>query len=103
MYLIAAEAKGRNNGGLIYLNTLRQNRGLDNLIGSDITTDDAFTQAVLDERLAELNFEGHRFFDLARLGKINEVLNVDDNNAVFPIPQREITATNGALKQNPGF
>lgn len=103
MYLIAAEAKGRTGGGLTYLNTLRENRGLGNLIGANVPDDDAYTQAILDERLAELNFEGHRFFDLARYQKINEVLGVDNANSVFPIPQREITATNDALVQNPGF
>ena len=103
MYLIAAEAKGRTGGGLAYLNTLRENRGLSNLVGSNIPDDEAYTQAILDERLAELNFEGHRFFDLARYQKIEEVLGVSNENAVFPIPQREISATNDTLVQNPGF
>jgi hypothetical protein len=68
-----------------------------------VPDNETFVQAVLDERLAELNFEGHRFFDLARLGKIEDVLEVDNTNAVFPIPQREITATNNTLQQNPGY
>ncbi len=103
MYLIAAEAKKLGGGGLDFLNTLRQARGMAALTGEDVQDEAAFLNAVLDERKAELNFEGHRFFDLARLGKINEVLGVDDTNAVFPIPQREITATNNTLIQNPGF
>ncbi|MEN9570288.1 MAG: hypothetical protein RL172_1519 [Bacteroidota bacterium] len=103
LYLIAAEAKGLANGGLELLNSLREHRGLAALTVTDVPDNETFVQAVLDERLAELNFEGHRFFDLARLGKIEDVLEVDNTNAVFPIPQREITATNNTLQQNPGY
>lgn len=103
MYLIAAEANKLAGGGLTFLNTLRENRGMADLSSEDVPDEAAFLQAVLDERKAELNFEGHRFFDLARYQKINEVLGVDETNAVFPIPQREVTATNDAVKQNPGF
>ena len=103
MYLIAAEAKKLEGGGLNFLNTLRTNRGMAALTAIDVPDENSFLQAILDERKAELNFEGHRFFDLARFQKISEVLGVDNNNSVFPIPQREITATNGALIQNPGF
>jgi starch-binding outer membrane protein, SusD/RagB family len=103
LYLIAAEAKKLAGGGLGYLNTLRENRGMTDLLTGDVPDEESFLQAVLDERLAELNFEGHRYFDLARYQKIEDVLGVDNTNAVFPIPQREVTATNGALAQNPGF
>jgi len=103
LYLIAAEAKKLAGGGLEYLNTLRESRGMAALDAGDVPNEESFLQAVLDERLAELNFEGHRYFDLARYQKIEDVLGVDNTNAVFPIPQREITATKDALAQNPGF
>jgi hypothetical protein len=103
MYLIAAEANKLAGGGLDFINTLRENRGMDALTDSDVADEDAFLQVVLDEREAELNFEGHRFFDLARFQKIQDVLGVDNKNSVFPIPQREILATNQKLIQNPGF
>ena len=100
VYLIAAEAKMLAGGGLTFLNAVRQNRGMDALAPAG---EDAFLQAVLDERLSELNFEGHRFFDLARYQKIKDVLGVPNENAVFPIPLRELIATNQQVKQNPGF
>ena len=103
MYLIAAEAKGISGGGLAYLNQLRTNRGMKNLQSSDVPDKASFLQAVMDERLSELNFEGHRYFDLARYQKIQEVLGVSNQNAVFPIPQRELIATKQQVKQNPGF
>ena len=103
MYLIAAEAKKLVGGGLEVLNLLRENRGMDALTEIDVPDENTFLQVVLDERIAELNFEGHRLFDLARHQKIQEVLGVDNNNSVFPIPKREILATNQTLVQNPGF
>jgi starch-binding outer membrane protein, SusD/RagB family len=103
LYLIAAEAKKLAGGGLEYLNALRDNRGMSTLDAGDVPDEESFLQAVLNERLAELNFEGHRFFDLARYQKIQDVLGVDNTNSVFPIPQREVTATKEALTQNPGF
>ena len=102
MYLIRAEALGRSSG-LADLNTLRTNRGLAALASGDVPDDESYLNAVLDERKAELNFEGHRMFDLARTGKINEVLGIDDYKSIFPIPFREVTATNGILVQNPGY
>jgi hypothetical protein len=100
VYLIAAEAKKLSGGGLTYLNQLRQNRGMAAIAPA---SEASFLQAVLDERLSELNFEGHRFFDLARYQKIEAVLGVSNENAVFPIPLRELIATNQQVTQNPGF
>lgn len=101
MYLIRAEAMGRTNG-LDDLNTIRTARGMQPLAAQDIATDEDFLNAVLDERRAELNFEGHRLFDLARTGKVESVLG-SGVNPIMPIPQREIAATNGAVEQNPGY
>ena len=67
MYLILAEARLPSNGATgtgitaTPLNDLRAARGL----GPVAVVDE---QAVLDERRRELVAEGHRFFDLKRLG-----------------------------------
>jgi len=102
MYLVRAEALGKDNGGIDDLNTLREARGMNDLDDEDISSDDDFVNAALDERRAELNFEGHRLFDLARTGKITDVLG-EGVQPIMPIPQREIAATNGVVKQNPGY
>ncbi|WP_025762193.1 RagB/SusD family nutrient uptake outer membrane protein [Dyadobacter tibetensis] len=82
-------------------------------------------KAIYFERKIELAMEGHRFFDLARWGIADQVLNkyisfegaitpdVRGGNFVkgvdeyFPIPQRQIdlSTKNGisSLKQNPGY
>lgn len=103
IYLIAAEAKKLAGGGLGYLNQLRENRGMNDLLPADVPNEASFLQAVLDERLSELNFEGHRFFDLARYQLIKDVIGVSNDYSVFPIPQREIIATKKQVIQNPGF
>ncbi len=101
MYLIIAESNGRVDG-LSYLNDLRTTRGLEALSDEDVPDDASYLSAILDERRAELNFEGHRLFDLARTGLVDTYLG-DGVNPIMPIPQREIAATNGAVEQNPGY
>lgn len=113
VYLIRAEAEGYSTAGVNDLNTIRTNRGLTSLTyGVDVTSSSEFTNALLDERRAELNFEGHRMFDLARNGQfatqVGAIKNssdytISDFNAIFPIPKQERIATKGALTQNPGY
>ena len=103
MYLILAEASGYTPEGVDAMNELRLVRGLFPFSSDEFDTDDDYLDAVLDERKAELNFEGHRMFDLARTGRTNQVLGIEDFRAIFPIPSREITATKGAITQNPGY
>ncbi len=56
------------------------------------------------ERLVELGFEMHRFFDLVRWGIAANVLEgfVAGKHEVFPIPQTE-RDLNPNLSQNPGY
>jgi starch-binding outer membrane protein, SusD/RagB family len=103
MYLIRAEAAGRTVG-LADLNTLRTNRGLTALLPTDVPDDSTYINEILDERRAELNFEGARLYDLARVynGNVGLVLGTGVQ-PIMPIPQREISATNNVVIQNPGY
>jgi hypothetical protein len=103
MYLIRAESLGRTGGGLSDLNLIRTNRGLPALAPSDVPDDPTFAQAVSDENRSEFNFEGHRYFDLARTGQITNILGVPSTNSCYPIPLQQITATHNAVFQNPGY
>jgi starch-binding outer membrane protein, SusD/RagB family len=60
------------------------------------------------ERRVELGFESQRFNDLKRWGIAKDVLgalgkNFQDNNYLYPIPQREIDKAGGSITQNPGY
>ena len=58
---------------------------------------------LLDEYRYEFAMEGHRFFDLVRFDKAQEVLGTKGYTAskrYLPIPQSEIDRAEGTLKQN---
>ncbi len=59
------------------------------------------------ERRLELTGEGHRFFDLVRWGDAATVLSPlgfrEGVNEHYPVPQRDIDATDGVLKQRDGY
>jgi hypothetical protein len=98
MYLIRAEAR-RFPAGIGDLNTIRVARGL----GAVNPQNEAdFYRFLLEERRAEFNFEGHRYFDLARLGKIEEVLG-SNVKPVFPIPANELSSSKNEIVQYPGY
>ncbi len=102
MYLIRAEALGLAGGGLADLNLIRENRGMSPILMSDVADNNAFAQAIADERRAELNFESSRLFDLARTQTVESVLGTGVN-PIMPIPQNDIQIGKGIIKQNPGY
>ena len=59
---------------------------------ANVPDNTSYLNAILDERRAELNFEGHRLFDLARTGNVAAILGASVN-PIMPIPQREIDGT----------
>ena len=71
-----------------------------------ITTTDQneMREAVRHERMVELGFELHRFFDLVRWGVAADLLPgfQAGKHEVFPLPQPELDL-NSALVQNPGY
>ncbi|MCF8307469.1 MAG: RagB/SusD family nutrient uptake outer membrane protein [Bacteroidales bacterium] len=108
MYLIKAEALneiGYESDGPAFeaLNTLRERAGVSIYYSFDLSSQEAFREAVLKERRLELAFEGHRFFDLVRAGKPAEIMGENTTLArsewLFPIPQSELD-TNEEMTQN---
>ncbi|QKG51341.1 RagB/SusD family nutrient uptake outer membrane protein [Hymenobacter sp. BRD67] len=100
--LTGAEAKAQlanTTGALTLLNQVRTRAGL----APSVATGTALLDAIAQERRVELALEGHRWFDLVRTGKAQQVLGITDpNRLLFPVPQRE-TQNNPNIKQNPGY
>jgi len=98
------------------VNTVRTRAKLANLTTDITSSKDKMVDAVLNERRLELAFEGHRWFDLVRSGKIFSVMNtlnsrdpgrlpmneVTEDKTVLPIPQPQIDK-NPSMVQNPGY
>lgn len=64
---------------------------------------DPTLEDILDARLHELAFEGVRIHDVKRLESMTGDYEWNADELVFPIPQREVDATNGIIEQNPGY
>lgn len=114
--LLAAEAyneTGNSGKALEYLNMVRARaRGTNNFILPDVTTtaQSDLREKIYAERRVELAMEQHRWFDLARWGRIADVMSpligpnfVPNKNTLLPIPQSEIDLSGGFLMQNPNY
>jgi hypothetical protein len=101
-YAEALVETGQATQALPYINQIRNRAKL-----SDITTTDAneLRDIILNERKLEFCFEGKRFFDLKRVGRLEEFLGplgfVTGRHENFPIPQSEIDITQ--MQQNQGY
>lgn len=82
------------------INALRVRVGMDNFEGTGMSIED-FRAALLRERAAELYMEGHRFFDITRMGVYDEYCKItygitdgarQADDYTFPIPLSEIAA-----------
>lgn len=113
-FLIRAEARAAINELLEAkkdINTIRKRAGL---LGIGTNDQHSLLDSIRLERQLELFTElGHRWLDLKRLGKIDEVMNTvtplkapgtswKTHQQLFPIPYRDIEM-NPNLKQNPGY
>ena len=122
--LMYAEFLGRTAEGVAYLNKTRERAGLSPYAISDFTSDEEYLNAVLNERRYELVQEGHRWFDLVRHEKWQEVLkemfkvngpnttnmllegyadNVMPFTYLYPIPQQQMQVQLGLYVQNAGY
>ncbi|MCB0602221.1 MAG: RagB/SusD family nutrient uptake outer membrane protein [Saprospiraceae bacterium] len=112
--LIAAEALNENGNtaqALTYLNMVRARARGGKAVLPDVTLTDktALRNAIWHERRVELGMEQHRWFDLLRQGRVDQVMAklkpkfTAGKNELFPIPQSEIDLSGGQMTQNPGY
>lgn len=110
--LMYAEALADTSIGdaLTWLNKTRTRAGLGELTTAEVANRQQLIAAIADERGREFALEGHRWFDLKRLGLAIETMRslgyrLDEHNLVFPLPQSQIEIVNdpSILWQNPGY
>lgn len=113
--LLEAEAYAylnKNSEAASLVNKIRKRVGL-----KDVNVSGDMIETVLHERRLELAFEGQRWFDLCRNGKVEQYMNAvyakdagrlpqkrqfDANSYLLPIPQSALDE-NVNLEQNPGY
>lgn len=103
MYAEALNEAGDRDVAHDYLNMVRNRAGLEDLSG---LSQEAFRDAVLNERRLEFAAEGQRWFDLVRTGKLEALVPLakpgvipQQKHYLFPIPQHE-RDVNPNLPQN---
>jgi hypothetical protein len=103
MYLIRAEARAEQlklDDGLKDLNVIRNRANVPAIAA--VSTKDELIDKILLERRVELAYESHRWFDLIRKGKAQQVLGISDaNKLLLPLPKQEVLIAN--LTQNKGY
>ncbi|KGE12714.1 RagB/SusD family nutrient uptake outer membrane protein [Sphingobacterium deserti] len=104
LYLIRAEASAHANDyqqAIADLNSVRARALLTAKPASQNQTE--ILRAIEDERRLEFAFEAHRWFDLVRTGRAQEVLGITESfRLLLPIPYSQILA-DPVLEQNPGY
>lgn len=110
MYAEALNETGKTTEAHDFLNMVRDRAGLGSLSG---LSKPEFALALESERRVEFLAEGHRWFDLVRTGRAQEIINnyyisqglsfrVEDYELLMPIPQSE-RDIDPDLSQNTGY
>lgn len=112
LYLIWAEAAARDANspaaGENPLQTLLDARNAGTVPATALADITAFEDFILDERMRELALEGHRFYDLKRMGR--DIRNPDgsikiraDSYRILPQLGTSLLNVNPELVENPGY
>jgi len=99
---------GPNQESIDLINQVRDRAGIPNLELSDVSSKEALTDTILQERKWEFYFELKRREDLLRHdrfisnAKSRGIETAEERDVLFPIPQSAMDA-NPELEQNPGY
>mgnify|MGYP005605492173 FL=1 len=92
------------------LNAVHTRAGLAPLDIADLPNQDAFRRAICKERQMEFPYEGHRWYDVVRMGYAKEFAaaeghTIQDYQLVYPIPNTELERINNTalLWQNSNY
>lgn len=110
MYAEALNELGSGKEALAYVNKIRTRAGIGEMTLDNASSQSEIRKAILDEDQREFALEGHRWFDLVRMGYAVEYFTklgfqIDSHNLIMPIPndQIEIVNNDAILWQNPGY
>ena len=105
-----AYSNDQNSEQMKALNAVHTRAGLSSLSITDLGSQDAFRRAICKERQMEFPYEGHRWFDVVRMGYAQEFAaaeghDIQSYQLVYPIPNAEIERINdpSLLWQNPNY
>ncbi|QIG90357.1 RagB/SusD family nutrient uptake outer membrane protein [Chryseobacterium sp. POL2] len=108
-YLLMAETlirQGRSLEAIPFINVSRKRAGLAGLSGV-YSSDNLMLELALEYRREFFVEQGHRFFDLKRLGLLSLLSankpNWKSHNQLWPIPQRDILLNRNLNPQNDGY
>jgi len=106
--LMYAEALNENGNAALAVDYLNQVRRRADVSLYAVSDQEDIREKIYQERRLELAFEGHRWFDLVRTGKANDVLaplGMRPYMTLFPIPLTQIQVINNQqiFAQNPGY
>jgi len=106
VFFIRAEATALSGGSLADaladINLIRERAGVAPV--ASVASQDELIDLLLAEKYKELFLEGgHRFFDLVRLERHDDVLGLEDFRRILPLPQQELNIDGNLMVQNPGY
>src|SRR5665648_136934 len=108
VYFILAEAMAKQNRtdeALPYLNATRERAGLTAF--TYLSAEDFIKELLAEKRREFFTESGLRFFDLKRLGQLDELKamkpNWEDFKSLWPLPQNELLLNANLNPQNPGY
>lgn len=109
VYFVLAESlaeQGRTGEALPYLNYTRQRAGLLPLTGT-YSRPQLLAELLLEKRKEFFGESGMRFFDLKRLGRLDDLKmtkpNWQDFHRTLPLPQKELVLNPNLNPQNAGY
>jgi len=118
VYLNAAEAAlmlGQTDKALTYINKVRERARNCGTTGAPAALTSVTMKEIMNERRVEFSSEGQRYGDIVRWGVAADLLNatptadgfdreyVVGKHEFFPLPNREISLSNGKLEQYDGW
>lgn len=103
-------SNAQNSEALVALNAVHTRAGLSQIQITELPDKESFRKAIMLERQQEFPYEGHRWFDLVRMGGAKEAMKADghiiqDHQFLYPIPKTELERINNPelLWQNTGY